>query len=67
MFRIGRDPFARHTVIRRSEDGTCRWCGGRNRHGRVFRYGVEDDMGRVGWIEGGFCAIGCCRAFHNFD
>ena len=70
IVQIARDSFARHDVIRRQEPavtGGCAWCGGHNRNGTLFRYGVWNDGGRQHWQDELFCSVRCMRSYHNID
>ena len=64
---VKRDPFAREEIHRRSEgtSQTCHWCGQSRPGGRLFKYWVESDSGRVSYIRGLFCSIGCMRSYHE--
>lgn len=76
--QIRRDPFARTTLVRESalSHCHCEWCGStRYRNGEplvnsagvpiLFRYGTENDNGRVNWHRGLFCSLSCHNAFHS--
>jgi len=61
---LRRDPFARTTEVRKQEEhGDCAWCGGTNRHGKVYRYGTMADSGRIEWSKVTFCGKGCRDAY----
>jgi hypothetical protein len=67
--QVGRDPFARTTVMRRTvvSSGDCRNCGQTRRSGKLFQYGVERDAVRpiVAVVSGLFDSIECMRAYHG--
>ena len=66
---VSRDPFAREDIVRETVEtsNTCDWCGNMRRGGKLFRYGIQPDSinGRVNWIDGLFCNIGCMRSYHG--
>lgn len=67
---ISRDPFAREEIVRETVEttSTCKWCGQHRRGGtKLFRYGIQPDSisGRINWIDGDFCSIGCMRNYHG--
>ena len=61
-----RDPYGRGDHVRDTEESarTCSWCGRRRPSGRLFRYGVWTDGGRMQWDRALFCSIGCRREYH---
>jgi len=59
MAYVSRDPFARTEIHKATEQGTCAWCGGTNARGKVWRYRVETDGGRVFPDVRVFCSVGC--------
>jgi hypothetical protein len=65
---IRRDPFARHTTVRRTihTERTCAWCG-QNPYGRLFVYGVElDGISRpIFWDNQEFCTKSCIDAYYR--
>jgi hypothetical protein len=67
--QTARDPFARHDVIRRTEDARqgCAWCGQRRSGDRLYRYGIWSDGGPMSWQDELFCSVGCMRSYHNID
>lgn len=67
---IGRDPFARHDVIRRRVDdlsGGCDWCGSLSPKGKLYQYGTEPDANpsRRSFFAGKFCSRGCCKTYRE--
>jgi hypothetical protein len=59
--RVGRDPFARHDIIRRQvpiTQGGCDFCGNKSAKGRLYEYGTEpdDNPSRRGFYAGKFCS-----------
>lgn len=65
MALVRRDPFARQELHREPEQGTCAFCGGSNRYGKVWRYRVEADGGRTFPDVRVFCSVGCREAYHG--
>jgi hypothetical protein len=63
--QTGRDPFARQDIRKAPIAGVCRWCGQKNRHGKVWKYRIEHDAGGVTYIIGEFCSIGCLNDYHG--
>lgn len=66
---VSRDPFARHTTLKRFVRGaSCAWCGGQNRKGKhsgSYRYLVESDGGRTSEDSKTFCSMADRRAYHG--
>jgi hypothetical protein len=66
---IRRDPFARTTLtrarVRPPPGGTCSWCGGTRRGGRLFRYITESDSGAYAEDIYLFCSLPCRSAFRG--
>lgn len=68
VVQIARDPFARLDIVRRVEPAGrsgCAWCGQRRRGGKLYRYGVWHDAGRLHWGRELFCSRPCSRAVHG--
>jgi len=70
MAYINRDPFARQEMHRETVPGranwaNCAWCGGLNAHGKLYRYRIETDGGRVWPDDKVFCSIGCRRIYYQ--
>ncbi len=75
MIKLGRDPFARTTTIRKTFFCTglhdCDWCGNLNTTPKdrpfLYRYFIEHDGIRTIplQIKGAFCSIQCCRSYHG--
>ena len=68
MVFIFRDPFAREELHRdqvRATPKGCWFCGMLNYLGKLYRYRVETDGGRVNPIKGEFCCKGCMKAYHG--
>ena len=63
--KLGRNPFARHTILRKQTEGKCCWCDGQNGNKKVYIYKVEPDFGRSYEIKETFCSIGCCNSYHE--
>lgn len=63
--QTGRNPFSRETIVKRSVDDNCSWCGLRNKRGKVFQYTVIPDSGASSDIRGVFCSIDCLNDFHE--
>lgn len=68
--QTGRDSFARQDITKRQEEGTCDYCGGTNKRGKVFVYMVERDGVSAAYtrpqdISGKFCSIGCLNCYHG--
>lgn len=68
MAYVSRDPFARETLTKTAEHGTCHECGSANRYGRVWRFRVEPDRvdGRTYPDAHVFCGKACRNAYHGF-
>lgn len=67
---IGRDPFARHDVIRQRVDdasGGCDWCGELSAKRKRYRYGISPDAGREHFMQGKFCSFSCCKSYHDME
>jgi hypothetical protein len=62
---VRRDPFARQELHKAPVWGTCAFCGGSNRYGKVWRYRVENDGGRTNEDQRVFCCVGCREAFYG--
>lgn len=70
---LGRDPFARQTVVkvRAATELTCDWCGQRDGRGRVYHVGINSDarhgtrIVQVCGRDGIWCSMGCARAYHG--
>lgn len=65
---IGRDPFARHDIIRQAMPVVatgCSWCGNLSPKGKLYRYGIEPDAIRVrqSWSSGLFCCKSCWKNY----
>ncbi len=69
--QIARDPFARATLIRRSEPSVfgvpCTWCGQVRKSGVMFTYAwVEDSINRQWWTpDKPFCSVDCWRTYNS--
>jgi len=70
--KMGRDPFARHTVTKQSvrclNGQECAWCGSRGRQlklgTQLWRYNVEDDHRKSHIAKGRlFCSISCVNSY----
>lgn len=67
--QIGRDSFARTTLMRftvpKTERRDCEWCGGPAK----FRYWIEADSSKYRMIADHshrqFCSVSCYRTYHN--
>jgi hypothetical protein len=68
MKYIGRDPFARETLMRENwpTTRTCDWCGNkRGTEGYLFRYVTVPDAGRPAPHRGLFCCKSCHDSYHD--
>lgn len=67
--QIGRNPFARETLYRRSVSHPfgCSECGKFNGKGRLFEYGSQTDgiATRITSHKGKFCSKSCHDAYHG--
>jgi hypothetical protein len=66
--QTGRNPFARETIFKRQREGSCLYCGGTNKKGKVWKYFVESDRmnNSTNPIHGKFCGIQCLNSYHSF-
>lgn len=64
---VNRDPFAREELHRTCviSENSCSWCGGKRKGGKLFKYLIQQDDGRMGWIKGIFCCVSCMRSYHS--
>jgi hypothetical protein len=62
---VHRDPFARDELHKEPERGTCAECGGSNRYGKVWRWRLETDGGRVYVDPKLFCSRDCKLAYYG--
>jgi hypothetical protein len=68
LVQLGSDPFSRETLVRetrREIPRGCDWCGRRRKSWSLYAYGQQSPMGRVNWIRGLFCSVGCMRTYHS--
>lgn len=75
MIKLGRDPFARETVTRKTFFCIglldCSWCGNLKTtpKGRTFLYEYfvlrDGILTKPEPIQGLFCSIGCCNSYHR--
>lgn len=64
MAYVSRDPFARVELHRETVSTTaavtgCAWCGFARKGGKLYRYRVESDGGRVSEDSHLFCSKSC--------
>lgn len=76
--QINRNPFARESLHREihliynatHQSKSCDWCGTQGKqvkgglYTRLFKYSLVPDAGRINYITGSFCSVGCMRDYH---
>lgn len=66
MTLMKRNSFARSELHRDEvKEGSCRYCGNKNRRGNVYKYRTEHDGGRVDHHPGYFCSSSCFEAYNG--
>lgn len=78
MTYVSRDPFARQELHKEREHGaTCAWCGRVDEsqphptpldaplYGRVYRFEIQSDGGRVFKDRQTFCSKQCRKDYHS--
>ena len=62
---VSRNPFAREELFYEYTEGKCYWCGNTNKRGKVKRFYVESDGGRINEITGVFCSKDFMRTYYG--
>ena len=67
MTMVSRDPFARqethYSLV--ATDQECTWCGQPGPNGKLRKYRIETDGGRVFELAGKFCSNTCMKDYHR--